>query len=70
MKVPAGIRKTGPWVVSLAGIVDTQAATNQFFSGLAPIPLPLRARLAVSRSSAIIARMATRRQTSGAGDAN
>jgi len=47
-----------------------QAATNQFLSGLAPIPLPLRVRLAVSRSSAIIARMATRRQTSGAGDAN
>ena len=46
------------------------AATDQFLSGLAPIPLPLRARLAVSRSSAIIARMATRRQTSGAGDAN
>jgi glycosyltransferase involved in cell wall biosynthesis len=46
------------------------AASNQFLSGLAPIPLPLRVRLAVSRSSAIIARMATRRQTSGAGDAN
>jgi hypothetical protein len=31
MSVPAGIRKTGPWVVSLSGIVDTQAATNQFY---------------------------------------
>jgi hypothetical protein len=47
-----------------------QAATNQFLTGLAPIPLPVRARLAVSRSSAMITRMAARRQTSGAGDAN
>ena len=29
--VPAGIRKTGPWVVCLSGIVDTQASTNQFY---------------------------------------
>ena len=46
-----------------------QAATAQFFSGLEPIPLPLRARLAVSRSSAMIARITARWQTS-AGDAN
>ena len=31
MSIPAGIRKTGPWVVCLSGIVDTQAATNQFY---------------------------------------
>ncbi|PYT27605.1 MAG: hypothetical protein DMG57_17805 [Acidobacteria bacterium] len=31
MSVPAGIRKTGPWVVCLSGIVDTQASTNQFY---------------------------------------
>jgi glycosyltransferase involved in cell wall biosynthesis len=47
-----------------------RAATAQFLAGLAPIPLALRATLAVSRSSAIIARIAARRQTSGAGDAN
>jgi len=39
-------------------------------AGLAPIPLALRATLAVSRSSVIIARIAARRQTSEAGDAN
>jgi glycosyltransferase involved in cell wall biosynthesis len=53
-----------------AGAFSWHAATTQFLAGLAPIPLPLRARLAVSRSSAIISRMTTRRQTSGAGDAN
>ena len=31
MQVPAGIRKTGPWVVCLSGIVATQAVTNQFY---------------------------------------
>jgi hypothetical protein len=31
MSVPAGIRKTGPWVVCLSGIVDTQAVLNQFY---------------------------------------
>lgn len=31
MSVPAGIRKTGPWVVCLSGIVDTPAVTNQFY---------------------------------------
>jgi glycosyltransferase involved in cell wall biosynthesis len=46
------------------------AATAQFLAGLAPIPLALRATLAVSRSSVIIARIAARRQTSEAGDAN
>ena len=56
--------------VQAASGFSWHAATQQFLSGLAPIPLPLRARLAASRSSAIIARMATRRQTSGAGDAN
>ncbi len=42
-----------------AGGFSWHAATTQFLAGLAPIPLPLRARLAVSRSSAMIARMAT-----------
>jgi hypothetical protein len=31
MNIPAGIRKTGPWVVSLSGIVETPAVTNQFY---------------------------------------
>jgi 1,2-diacylglycerol 3-alpha-glucosyltransferase/glucuronosyltransferase len=46
------------------------AASAQFLAGLARIPLPVRARLAVSRSSAMIARMAARRPTGEAGDAN
>ena len=37
------------------------AATAQFVAGLEPIPLALRATLAVSRSSVIIARMTARR---------
>jgi glycosyltransferase involved in cell wall biosynthesis len=44
------------------------AASAQFLAGLAPIPLKLRATLAASRSSVIIARITARRQTSG--DAN
>ena len=44
------------------------AACAQFLAGLAPIPLALRATLAASRSSVIIARITARRQTSG--DAN
>jgi len=51
-----------------ASAFSWHAATTQFLAGLALIPLPLRARLAVSRSSAMIARIAARRQTSGAGD--
>ena len=31
MSIPAGIRKRGPWVVTLSGIVDTQAVNNQFY---------------------------------------
>jgi hypothetical protein len=31
MTVPAGIRKTGPWVVCLSGLISTQAVTNQFY---------------------------------------
>jgi glycosyltransferase involved in cell wall biosynthesis len=46
------------------------AATAQFLAGLAPIPVALRARLAASRTSAMIARIAARRQTTQAGDAN
>jgi 1,2-diacylglycerol 3-alpha-glucosyltransferase/glucuronosyltransferase len=56
--------------VSAASGFSWQAATRQFLAGLEPIPLSVRARLAVRRSSAMIARMAARRQTSGAGDAN
>jgi hypothetical protein len=31
MEVPAGIRKRGPWVVCLSGLISTQAVTNQFY---------------------------------------
>ena len=31
MGVPAGIRKTGPWVVCLSGIVATPAINNRFY---------------------------------------
>jgi len=31
MSVTAGIRKTGPWVVCLSGIIATQAPTSQFY---------------------------------------
>ena len=31
MSVPAGIRKTGPWVVCLSGLISTQAVTSQFY---------------------------------------
>lgn len=31
MKVPAGIRKSGPWVVCLSGLTDAPADGNQFF---------------------------------------
>jgi hypothetical protein len=29
--IPAGIRKTGPWVVCLSGLISTQAINNQFY---------------------------------------
>jgi len=53
-----------------AAAFSWDAASAQFLAGLAWIPLPVRARLAVSRSSAMIARMAARRPTGEAGDAN
>ena len=54
-----------------AGTFSWEAATSQFLGGLAPIPLALRARVAVSRSSAMIERIGARRQTmSQAGEAN
>ncbi len=31
MSVPAGIRKSGPWVVCLSGIISTQAVTSQYY---------------------------------------
>src|SRR3970282_628254 len=30
-QVPAGIRKTGPWVVCLSGLISTPAVGNQFY---------------------------------------
>jgi len=53
-----------------AAAFSWDAATAQFLAGLVPIPVALRARLAASRTSAMIARIAARRQTSEAGDAN
>lgn len=53
-----------------AGKFSWRTATAQFLSGLAPIPPALRAALAVSRSSAMIARLRARRQASQAGDVN
>jgi glycosyltransferase involved in cell wall biosynthesis len=46
-----------------AAAFSWDAATCQFLAGLAPIPASLRAALAVSRSSAMIARMTARRLT-------
>jgi glycosyltransferase involved in cell wall biosynthesis len=54
--------------VERAARFSWHAASAQFLTGLAPIPLKLRAALAASRSSVIIARITARRQTSG--DAN
>src|SRR5579864_306034 len=31
LSVPAGIRKTGPWVVCLSGLISTQAINSQFY---------------------------------------
>ena len=31
LTVPAGIRKSGPWVVCLSGLISTQAVNNQFY---------------------------------------
>jgi glycosyltransferase involved in cell wall biosynthesis len=47
-----------------------EAATEQFLDGLEPIPASARTALAVRRGSAIIARIAARRQPSRAGDTN
>jgi hypothetical protein len=30
-EIPAGIRKTGPWIVALSGIIDTQAVNSRFY---------------------------------------
>lgn len=45
-----------------------EAATAQFLAGLTPIPWAARATVAVRRSSAMIAPVVARRQTSEAGD--
>ena len=47
-----------------------RAASAQFLDGLARIPLTRRAAVAVGRSSAMIERIAARRQPSQAGEAN
>src|SRR2546430_14582605 len=31
MSIPAGIRKTGPWVVALSGVLNTQSVFSQFY---------------------------------------
>ena len=31
LEQPAGIRKTGPWVVCLSGLIETQAVNNQYY---------------------------------------
>jgi hypothetical protein len=31
MDIPAGIRKTGPWMVCLSGVINTQAVNNQYY---------------------------------------
>ena len=48
--------------VERAQALTWEAATAQFLAGLEPIPLALRATLAVSRSTVIINRIAARRQ--------
>ena len=51
-----------------AAAFSWEAATAQFLAGLALIPQALRATVAVRRSSAMIAPVVARRQTSEAGD--
>ena len=68
--IAAALRLDRRVCVQRAAAFSWHAATMQFLAGLAPIPVALRARLAVSRSSAMIARMTARRQASGAGDSN
>jgi hypothetical protein len=31
MSIPGGVRKAGPWTLSLSGIIETQAVSNQFY---------------------------------------
>jgi hypothetical protein len=31
LEIPAGVRKSGPWVIALSGIIDTQAVNSQFY---------------------------------------
>jgi hypothetical protein len=69
--IPGALRLNRHVCAARAGTFSREAATSQFLAGLAPIPLALRARVAVSRSSAMIERIAARRHTtSQAGDAN
>lgn len=69
--IPRALRLNRHVCAARAGTFSREAATSQFLGPLAPIPLALRARVAVSRSSAMIERIAARRHTtSHAGDAN
>jgi hypothetical protein len=60
----------GPRRAALARAFSWRAAGAQCLEGLAPIPLTRRAAVAVGRSSAMIERIAARRQPSQAGEAN
>jgi glycosyltransferase involved in cell wall biosynthesis len=66
--VAGALRLERPLCVARAAAFSWEAATAQFLAGLALIPLPLRTRLAASRSSVMIARIAARWQPSRAGD--
>jgi hypothetical protein len=69
--IPGALRLNRHVCVARAGTFSRKAARSQFPAGLAPVPAALRARVAVSRSSAMIERIAARRHTtSQAGDAN
>ena len=68
--IGGALRLSGQGCAARTRAFGWEAASAQVLAGLAPIPTALRATLAVSRSSAMIARRAARRQPSRAGDAN
>jgi glycosyltransferase involved in cell wall biosynthesis len=68
--IAAALRLDRTGVAAGARAFTWEVATAQFLAGLAPVPAPLRARVAASHSSAMIGRTAARRQPSQAGDAN
>lgn len=63
LAIAAALRLDRKVCAARAAAFSWEAATAQFLGGLAPIPAPLRAALAASRSSVIIARMTARRLT-------